>query len=66
MSCDISTRKLDVLVDGCEIGVESVCANAAEEMRLTSGIYMAYESPKQRARGQQYDITSSAETTRHN
>jgi hypothetical protein len=37
MSCDISSRKLDVLVDGCEIGVEVACANAAKDMGFTSG-----------------------------
>jgi hypothetical protein len=37
MSCDISTRKLDVLVDGCEVWGETACAIASEDMGLTNG-----------------------------
>jgi hypothetical protein len=37
MSCDVLSRKLDVLVNGCENGIEVVCANVAKDMEFSSG-----------------------------
>ena len=43
MSCDFWSRELEVLVDGCEVGIKSVCGSCRARQGVYSGIYTPSE-----------------------